>query len=88
MFSGRWAHGNTVPIKIGESKFEDFKLFLSYFYGKQDILTEGNIFTMVNLAEMYDVKELISDCGDFIAKIELKDANIDIFYGMSNIYEI
>ena len=88
MLSDRWTNGNAEPIKIGESKFDDFKLFLSYFYGKRNIFTEANIFTMADLAEMYDVYELKIDCGKFISVIHLKDSNIDTFYAMSKIYHI
>lgn len=62
-------------VKITDASSDTFDEFLQFFYGQKMELTMQNIGDILNLANKYDVAELLSICVEFLKK-NLKMDNI------------
>ena len=59
MFADRWRSNTVGPIKIGEVTYDDFKNFITFFYSGSLDLTDENISTMTQLADYYELTEVV-----------------------------
>uniref|UniRef100_A0A914Q852 BTB domain-containing protein n=1 Tax=Panagrolaimus davidi TaxID=227884 RepID=A0A914Q852_9BILA len=75
MLSDRWICKNDA-IKIKTYKFDDFKELLTFFYSGECNLTNQNIFTILDMAEFYQIEDLKEICAEYLSKIELNLSNV------------
>uniref|UniRef100_A0A914Z374 BTB domain-containing protein n=1 Tax=Panagrolaimus superbus TaxID=310955 RepID=A0A914Z374_9BILA len=69
MLSERWTKPNE-PINIQNYTFDDFKTFVTFIYSGEFEFDSNNIFTMVDIAEFYNVKVFKKACEDFLLNTE------------------
>uniref|UniRef100_A0AC34G1I7 BTB domain-containing protein n=1 Tax=Panagrolaimus sp. ES5 TaxID=591445 RepID=A0AC34G1I7_9BILA len=86
MLSDRWTKPDE-PIEIKDYTFEDFKEFLTFFYSGSCELTDENIFSMVDMAEFYNITVFKEICEEFLTQMKLNLFNvypmIDLVYKYS-----
>uniref|UniRef100_A0A914XZM5 BTB domain-containing protein n=1 Tax=Panagrolaimus superbus TaxID=310955 RepID=A0A914XZM5_9BILA len=75
MLSERWTTPNE-PINIQKNTFDDFKTFVTFIYSGEFEFDSNNIFTMVDIAECYDVKIFKKACEDYLLKTEWDLINV------------
>lgn len=78
MFNGSWME-NTSPITIEDASIETFENWLGYFYKDQVTLTVNNVAATLNLAQKYDLQDLVQSCGSFMS-ISLSVSNVLGYY--------
>lgn len=66
MFNGLWIE-NIGPITIEDASIETFENFLGYFYKDQVTLTVNNVAATLNLAQKYDLPDLVKCCESFMS---------------------
>uniref|UniRef100_A0A914QW10 BTB domain-containing protein n=1 Tax=Panagrolaimus davidi TaxID=227884 RepID=A0A914QW10_9BILA len=86
MISDTWNNGET--IKIEKNSYNDFYEFLTFLYSGNCKLNDENIFTMVDLSEFYQVKELQIKCDEFLSKKEYTKENILVFFETLSNYSL
>uniref|UniRef100_A0AC34FTY5 BTB domain-containing protein n=1 Tax=Panagrolaimus sp. ES5 TaxID=591445 RepID=A0AC34FTY5_9BILA len=67
MLSERWTTQNE-PIQINSYSFDNFKQLITFIYSGDCKFTLDNIFTMVDIAEFYNVSAFKTACQDFLLK--------------------
>uniref|UniRef100_A0A914PCQ9 BTB domain-containing protein n=1 Tax=Panagrolaimus davidi TaxID=227884 RepID=A0A914PCQ9_9BILA len=87
MLSDRWISENDA-IKIQTSKFDDFKRLLTFIYSGKCNLTNENIFTMLDMAEFYQIEDLKKLCDKYLSKMELNISSIIRLFEISNKYSL
>uniref|UniRef100_A0A914QPW7 BTB domain-containing protein n=1 Tax=Panagrolaimus davidi TaxID=227884 RepID=A0A914QPW7_9BILA len=75
MLSDRWISKNDA-IKIESYKYDNFKEFLKFLYSGECSLSDENIFTMIDIAEFYQVNSFKKYCDEYLSKITLNMGNI------------
>uniref|UniRef100_A0A914QNE9 BTB domain-containing protein n=1 Tax=Panagrolaimus davidi TaxID=227884 RepID=A0A914QNE9_9BILA len=75
MLSDRWISKNDA-IKIESYKYDNFKEFLRFLYSGECQLNDENIFTMIDIAEFYQVNSFKKYCDEYLSKITLNMENI------------
>uniref|UniRef100_A0AC34GNZ7 BTB domain-containing protein n=1 Tax=Panagrolaimus sp. ES5 TaxID=591445 RepID=A0AC34GNZ7_9BILA len=91
MLSDRWntagaSDDGTIPIK--DYSFEDFKQLLTFIYSGECNLTMENIFTMVDMAEFYQINVFKNACVEFLSNIQLTLQNIFPWLELANKYSL
>uniref|UniRef100_A0A914PV03 BTB domain-containing protein n=1 Tax=Panagrolaimus davidi TaxID=227884 RepID=A0A914PV03_9BILA len=74
MLSDRWSSKNeAIPIK--DYKFKDFKELLTFIYSGKCSFNDTNIFTILDMAEYYQISHLKELCDEYLSKMELNLSN-------------
>uniref|UniRef100_A0A914PZ73 BTB domain-containing protein n=1 Tax=Panagrolaimus davidi TaxID=227884 RepID=A0A914PZ73_9BILA len=87
MLYDRWISKND-SIKIETYKYDDFKEFLTFIYSGEYNITNENIFTMLDMAESYQIEDLKELCDEYLSKMELNLSNIIPLFVISNKYSM
>lgn len=74
MFSERWE--TKEPVEIKGTSYEVFKDFISYFYNGRCDFESENIFDIIDLAEMYQVKPMMACFDETLFEMSFTDDNI------------
>uniref|UniRef100_A0A914PZA1 BTB domain-containing protein n=1 Tax=Panagrolaimus davidi TaxID=227884 RepID=A0A914PZA1_9BILA len=77
MISDIWNKKETIEITT--NSYNDFYEFLTFVYSGNCKLNDENIFTMVDLSEFYQVKELQQKCDGYLSQKEYTKENILVF---------
>uniref|UniRef100_A0A914P7B6 BTB domain-containing protein n=1 Tax=Panagrolaimus davidi TaxID=227884 RepID=A0A914P7B6_9BILA len=86
MISDTWKNGKT--IKTEKNSYNDFYEFLTFLYSGNCKLNDENIFSMVDMSEFYQVKELQIKCDDFLSKKEYTKENFLVFFETLSNYSL
>uniref|UniRef100_A0A914NYY7 BTB domain-containing protein n=1 Tax=Panagrolaimus davidi TaxID=227884 RepID=A0A914NYY7_9BILA len=70
MLSDRWSSKNEA-VSIKDYRFEDFKELLSFIYSGKCSFSDTNIFTILDMAEYYQVPHLKELCDEYLSNMEL-----------------
>jgi hypothetical protein len=87
MLSDRWSTKDD-PIKIMNYSYEDFYQFLTFLYSGECDITDDNIYTMVDMAEYYNVELFKKSCDTFLSKMEITQQNVFRLINLSNKYSM
>uniref|UniRef100_A0A914QI22 BTB domain-containing protein n=1 Tax=Panagrolaimus davidi TaxID=227884 RepID=A0A914QI22_9BILA len=87
MLSDRWISKND-SIKIETYKFDDFKELLTFIYSGKCNITNENIFTILDMSEFYQIKDLKELCDKYLSKMEWNLTNIFQLFETSNKYSL
>uniref|UniRef100_A0A914QL55 BTB domain-containing protein n=1 Tax=Panagrolaimus davidi TaxID=227884 RepID=A0A914QL55_9BILA len=78
MLSDRWtSKDDVVPIK--DYSFDDFKNFITFLYTGEYKFNNENIFTMLDMAEFYQIQELKELCDKYLSQME---------YSLNNFFQV
>lgn len=79
MFNGNWKESKMDEHPLVDVTFNVFTGFLEYFYSGEVMLDGGNIGEILNLANKYDLPDLMSSCSSFLCDYVDVDNAIDCF---------
>uniref|UniRef100_A0A914PSV4 BTB domain-containing protein n=1 Tax=Panagrolaimus davidi TaxID=227884 RepID=A0A914PSV4_9BILA len=85
LLSEKWISKNDA-IEIESFKFGIFKQLLNFIYSGQCRLTEENAFSMVEIAEFYQIYSLKTFCDGYLSKMDLSLENVFQFLEFSTKY--
>uniref|UniRef100_A0A914Q5X3 BTB domain-containing protein n=1 Tax=Panagrolaimus davidi TaxID=227884 RepID=A0A914Q5X3_9BILA len=86
MISDIWNKKETIEITT--NSYNDFYEFLKFLYSGNCKLNDENIFSMVDLSEFYQVKELQQKCDECLSQKEYTKENILVFFEILSKYSL
>uniref|UniRef100_A0A914QBW3 BTB domain-containing protein n=1 Tax=Panagrolaimus davidi TaxID=227884 RepID=A0A914QBW3_9BILA len=87
MLSDRWISKND-SIKIKTYKYDDFKELITFIYSGKCIITNENIYTILDISEFYQIEDLKKICDKYLSEIELNLSNVFQLIETSNKYSL
>uniref|UniRef100_A0AC34FG98 BTB domain-containing protein n=1 Tax=Panagrolaimus sp. ES5 TaxID=591445 RepID=A0AC34FG98_9BILA len=87
MLSERWT-SKDEPIKIEDYTFDVFYQFITFLYSGECQPTNKNIFSMIDIAEFYNVKCFKNYCDEFVSKVKFNGKNIFTFLEVADKYSL
>uniref|UniRef100_A0A914PMP7 BTB domain-containing protein n=1 Tax=Panagrolaimus davidi TaxID=227884 RepID=A0A914PMP7_9BILA len=86
MISDIWNKKETIEITT--NSYNDFYEFLTFLYSGNCKLNDENIFTMIDLSEFYQAKELQRKCDEYLSENEYTKENILVFFETLSKYSL
>uniref|UniRef100_A0AC35GTD8 BTB domain-containing protein n=1 Tax=Panagrolaimus sp. PS1159 TaxID=55785 RepID=A0AC35GTD8_9BILA len=87
MLSERWTTKDE-PITLDGYRFEEFYQFLCFIYSGGCLITDENVFTMIDIAEYYMVEAFKDVCDEYLSNMEYDINNISTFMDCVNKYSL
>uniref|UniRef100_A0A914QV56 BTB domain-containing protein n=1 Tax=Panagrolaimus davidi TaxID=227884 RepID=A0A914QV56_9BILA len=87
MLSERWTTKNE-PIILDGYQFEEFYQFLCFIYSGGCLITDENIFAMIDFAEYYMVESFKDVCDEYLSNMKYDINNISTFMDCENKYSL
>uniref|UniRef100_A0A914QAW6 BTB domain-containing protein n=1 Tax=Panagrolaimus davidi TaxID=227884 RepID=A0A914QAW6_9BILA len=87
MLSDRWTSTDEV-IKLKDYTYDQFYQFLTFLYSGECHLTEGNAFSMVDIAEFYQIKLFKEYCDEYLAHVVFTVESVVQFFELSEKYSL
>uniref|UniRef100_A0A914PV58 BTB domain-containing protein n=1 Tax=Panagrolaimus davidi TaxID=227884 RepID=A0A914PV58_9BILA len=86
MISDIWNKEETIEIKT--NSYDDFYEFLTFLYSGNCKLNDENIFSMVDLSDIYHVNELRQKCDEYLSQKEYTAEYILVFFETFSKYSL
>lgn len=75
MFSGNWKESSEVEIV--DASFGTFLRFMKYFYSEIFVISTENVSELINLANKYEIHDLVAACESFLLETATVDNVMD-----------
>lgn len=87
MLSERWNSTNEL-IKIENFTFDEFYQFITFLYSEECHLSTDNIYSMIDIAEFYNVQCFKEYCEKHILKMDINMGNINQMFHTAKTYSL